>query len=107
MQVLAWFVATLTAFLPRLIPFLMAFIVQGALMLGFSLIAVEGINIGFDWFVNMLDGNLKSITSDITGVLGLLGVDEAINVILTGHLFVIGLKGLSAKKWLPSWRKPV
>lgn len=91
---------------PNIIPFLGAAVFKILASLGFSLVVVEGVNLGFDYFVSQMSSSFGGISGDIAGILGLLGVDEAVNIVLTAHLFVIGLKGLTAKKYLPSWRMP-
>jgi len=93
-----------TSLLPRLIPFIGSIAIQCALTLGFSLVVVEGVNIGLDYFVNQIDSSFGGMPSDIIGIMGLLGLDKAVNIILTAYLFVLGLKGLSARKFIPSWR---
>ncbi|KHT63728.1 hypothetical protein RJ45_10275 [Photobacterium gaetbulicola] len=91
------------SFLPKLVPFITSIFIQTAVTLGFSLLVVEGINVGLDYFVNKIDASFGGMPADIVGIMGLLGLDKAINIILTAHLFVLGLKGLSSRKYLPSW----
>ncbi|MBY5946109.1 DUF2523 family protein [Photobacterium rosenbergii] len=98
---IAWLGAS---FLPKLVPLIKAIVIHCAIALGFSLVVVEGVNQGFDYFVNKIDASLGGMPSDIVGMMGLLGLDQSINIILTAHLFVLGLKGLSSQKFLPSWR---
>lgn len=100
--VLGWLSATL---LPRLAPFFSSLVVQVLVALGFSFTVVEGVSVGFDFFVEYMDSQLSGVPSDIRGVLGLLGVDKAINAILTGIIFVIGVRALNGKKYLPSFGK--
>ncbi|MDF2186305.1 DUF2523 domain-containing protein [Grimontia hollisae] len=94
-----------TALIPRIAPFFSSLAVQVLVTLGFSFTVVEGVSLGFDFFVDYMDSYLSGIPSDIRGVLGLLGVDEAINAILTGILFTIGIRALNGKKYLPSFGK--
>ncbi|MGF1718027.1 DUF2523 domain-containing protein [Photobacterium chitinilyticum] len=100
-SLITWLGAILIPMLPAIFG---SIVVQVLMMLGFSFLAVEGINIGLDFFVGFIDSSLAGVPSNILGVLGLAGADEAINIILTGHLFVLSLKGLTAKKFLPTWR---
>ncbi|MCC4798666.1 hypothetical protein BCT30_18050 [Enterovibrio norvegicus] len=94
-----------TVLLPRLVPLLSSLAVQVLVMAGFSFTVVQGLEVGFDFFVDYMETNLSRVPADIAGMMGLLGIDEAINAVLTGYIFAIGIKVLSGKKFVPSFGK--
>ncbi|HIF9125259.1 TPA: DUF2523 family protein [Photobacterium damselae] len=102
---LAWFAGFgIADFATYITSILIKFLVS----IGFSYTVVEGVQIGFEWFINEVSKSFSTIPSDILQVLGLAGIDECFNILLTAHLFVLSVRGINkASSLVPSFKKTV
>lgn len=94
MPIIAWFMAAVPALLARLVPFLGSLVVQLLVLFGFSFTVVQGLDAGFDYFIDQVGDSFAGFPSDTAAIFGLAGVDVAVNMILTAHLFALGVTGL-------------
>ncbi|WP_108743181.1 DUF2523 family protein [Salinivibrio sp. IB872] len=54
-----------------------------------------------------MQDNIGGLPSDMTGILGLLGLDKGLNIIISTLVWTTTYKGLSgARSYRSSWRKP-
>lgn len=101
---LAWIGAFILSVLPQLIRF---FTAHAAVALGFSLVTYTGLNLGIDRVATYLRTQIGGLPGDMAAVLGLLGVDTGISMILSTLMWVIVYKGLNhARSYRHVWRKP-
>ncbi|KJF83153.1 DUF2523 family protein [Photobacterium angustum] len=82
--------------------FLVAALIQVLVALGVSLTVVKGIDVGIDYFFDMVKGSFNGVPDNIVTVLGMYGFDNCLNMIMTAHLFVLSVKGITKTKILPS-----
>ncbi|RXJ74327.1 hypothetical protein CS022_04560 [Veronia nyctiphanis] len=94
MHVVLWFLAQAGVWLSRLVPFLSSMVVQLLVALGFSFTVVQGVSVGFEVFIDLMSAKISAIPSDMLGLIGLSGIGEAINAMLTAQVFLITYKGL-------------
>ncbi|OOE42698.1 DUF2523 family protein [Salinivibrio kushneri] len=96
--------AFLLAMAPKLIKF---FTAHAAVALGFSLVAFTGLDLGIDQLTSYIQDNMSGLPADMSAILGLLGLDTGINIILSTLVWIMTYKGLSgARSYRSSWRKP-
>ncbi|OOE43761.1 hypothetical protein BZG06_10495 [Salinivibrio kushneri] len=96
--------AFLLSIAPQLIKF---FTAHAAVALGFSLVAFTGLHIGLDQLTQYIQDNIVGLPADMSAVLGLLGLDTGINIILSTMVWIVTYKGLSGtRSYRSAWRKP-
>ena len=99
------FFASLTPFLAQ---FLVASTARIAVTLGFSTVAFVGIGLVFDTIIDKLNASTSVLSPHIATFITLLGIDTAINIMLSAGVFVMVLKGMGRNGDMrkTAWRKP-
>ncbi len=76
-------------------------------LIGFGLVTYTGMNYATDTILSYIQNNMTGIPADVLSILGLLGFDVAVNVIVTVlsvRLLHMGLTGGSVTK--TAWHAP-
>lgn len=77
-------------------------------LIGFGLVTYTGMNYATDTILSYVSANLSGIAPDILAVLGLLGFDVAVNVIVTVlsvRLLHMGISGGGSRTKV-AWKQP-
>jgi hypothetical protein len=76
-------------------------------LIGFGLVTYTGLNFATDTILSYVQANFDGLPAHMLGILGLLGVDKAFNILLTVfsvRLVHMGVTGGSVTK--TAWKKP-
>jgi uncharacterized protein DUF2523 len=76
--------------------FIRPFLTRVVIALGFSLVTFAGVSVGVNAATALIVSNWAGLPSDVVGVLELMKIPDAINVILSAWVGALGVKGLTA-----------
>jgi hypothetical protein len=105
MQYLIIFAASVVPFLAQ---FLAASAARVAVAVGFGTVAFAGVGMIFDTIIEKLNASTAVLLPHVATFIHLLGIDTAINIVLSAGFFLLVLKGTNRAGSMrkTAWRKP-
>lgn len=105
MQYVIMFAASLVPFFAQ---FLVASTARIAVALGFGTVAFAGVGMVFDSIVSKLNDSTHVLAPHVATFIHLLGIDTAINIMMSAGVFLLVLKGVNRNGDMRKtvWRKP-
>jgi hypothetical protein len=76
--------------------FLKPLLTRALVALGFSLVTYTSVSVGFTAVTNMISHNYSQLPADVVGVMALMKIPDAINLILSAWVGALGVRGLTA-----------
>ncbi|ELB1511291.1 MULTISPECIES: DUF2523 family protein [Vibrio harveyi group] len=107
-KILGFLFLTVIPLLPQLIT---AIVTRAAVSLGFGTATFFGVDMVFDSVISKLSSSLSGLPAEIVMMIGLVGIDDALNIMLSAGFTLFVFKGLTAVAGRASirnsvWRKP-
>lgn len=104
-QIIAFLFLSVIPLLPALI---MSVVSRAAIALGFGTAAYGGFNLIFDNILQRLASTSSGLPSEIINMIGLVGIPEAFNIVLSAGFALLVFKGMSRSGNVRNmvWRKP-
>jgi hypothetical protein len=76
--------------------FIRPLLTRAVIALGFSLVTYTGVAVGYNAATTFIANSYAGIPADVVGVLALMRVPDAINVVLSAWIGALGVRGLTA-----------
>ncbi len=107
-HIIAFLFLTIVPLLPHLIT---AIVTRSAVALGFGTASYFGIDLLFETVLAKLSDSTSGLPADVVLMIGLIGIDDAFNIMLSAGFALFVFKGLSVAAGRATvrnsvWRKP-
>lgn len=84
-----------------------AFVTRMLYTLGFGVATFTGLTLVLDELLGYITSSFSDLPADIVGMLGLYGIDTAMNIMLSSGVALMVFKGISASSHSRMvWRRP-
>jgi hypothetical protein len=87
-----WFIAALLAGFLKLVD---SFVGRVLLALGLGFVTYTGMQTSLDWILNQIIGNLSAANPTITGIIGVLRIDQVVTILLSAVAVRLSLTGMT------------
>ena len=91
---MTWLVSLLGAFASA--AFIRPLLTRAVIALGFSLVTYTGVSVGLNAATAFVLNEYSGLPADVTGMLALMRIPDAINVVLSAYAGALGVRGLTA-----------
>ncbi|HCE3306100.1 TPA: DUF2523 domain-containing protein [Vibrio parahaemolyticus] len=107
-KILGFLFLTVIPLLPQLIA---AVVTRAAVSLGFGTATFFGVDLVFEGVITKLSASTSGLPAEVIMMIGLVGIDDALNIMLSAGFTLFVFKGLTAAAGRASvrnsvWRKP-
>ncbi|TOK50305.1 DUF2523 family protein [Vibrio parahaemolyticus] len=104
-RILAFLFLTVIPLLPQLIS---AVLTRAAISLGFGTATFVGLNLLFESVIAKLSASTSGLPAEVIQMIGLIGIDDAFNIMLSAGFALLTFKGLTRAGGarVAVWRKP-
>ncbi|CCO41387.1 DUF2523 domain-containing protein [Vibrio nigripulchritudo] len=85
----------LLAFMPFLVPLLKSILVRLGVSLGFGIATFTGLFVFVENIMTEMINQMSGLPSDILKIMGLAGVDSALNILFSGMIALMTFKGVT------------
>ncbi len=104
-RIIGFLFLTVIPLLPQLIS---AFVTRAAVSLGFGTATFLGLDSLFDSLISKIQSSTSGLPAEVIQMIGLIGIDDAINIALSAGFALLTFKGLTrmGSARVAVWRKP-